>query len=280
MFSQLAYIFWKVNPEMFSIGNVSVRYYGLFCFFGLMSAWTFIGLMYFREKIPISFFFRQYFFYLFGIVLGSRLGHCLFYEPGYFLTHPHEMILPFRIVDGSFVWTGYSGFASHGGTVGLTLAVILFCLRTGQDIIMTLDFTAIAVPWASFWIRMGNLMNSEILGTPADLPWSFIFTRVDWVPRHPAQLYEAIFYLLLFIAIVRLYLVRGERSHKGFYLGMCLAGIFIFRFFIEFIKENQISSESGMLINIGQWLSIPCGLVGLYFMFIYKGKEPVNKYVT
>lgn len=271
MYSCLAYITWDVNPEIFSIGNISIRYYSLFFYIGVMLAWVVIFWIYSKEKIPSDLFFKLSFYYLFGgLLFGPRLVHCLFYEPAYYFAHPQEIFLPFSIINGKFLWTGYRGLASHGAVIGFIIGIILYCWRTGIGIFKVLDITAMAAPFAASWIRLGNLMNSEIIGKPADLPWSFIFTRIDYVPRHPAQLYEAIAYMALFIVIMWHYIKHGKHIHKGFYLGLCIFGVFTFRFFVEFLKENQISAENTMVLNIGQWLSIPFIIAGLFLCLYTK----------
>ena len=280
MLSCPAYIIWNANPEIFAIGSVSIRYYSLFYFFGLMSAYASIAWMFTREKISMDVFFKLYFFLLFGILFGARIIHCVFYEPQYYLAHPLEILLPFRIGGEKLIWTGYRGLASHGGVVGIITALILFKWRTGHGLIKMLDFIAIPVPWAAFWIRLGNLMSSEIIGKPTDAPWAFVFSSVDSLPRHPAQLYEAIMYLIIYIITMWLYIKYRTRLHTGFFLGFCLVSIFTFRFFIEFIKENQIRAENIMSINIGQWLSIPCILLGLFFMFVYNKAGTKNDPTT
>ena len=279
MYSGLAYIFWNINPEIFRIGNISFRYYSLFFYIGIMLAWVVIFWIYSKEKIPSSLFFKLSFYYLFGgLLFGPRLVHCLFYEPAHYLAYPLEIFLPFRIHNGNFIWTGYRGFASHGAAIGFIVGIILYCWRTGLGIVKILDITAISVPLPSCLIRLGNLMNSEIIGKPADLPWSFVFTKIDILPRHPAQIYEAIAYLMLLFVMIRLYKKHRLRIHKGFYLGLCFFGIFIFRFFVEFIKENQISAENSMILNLGQWLSIPFIIAGLV-LCLYPKFSKINNLI-
>ena len=142
---------------------------------------------------------------LLGIVIGARLGHCLFYEPGYWLSHPVEMLLPVKITDSGIKWTGYQGLASHGGTIGLMLALWIYSRRVKLKFLTVLDNIAIATPLAGCFIRLGNLMNGEIVGTVTHVPWASFFRTKICNPRHPAQLYEAIAYLLIFIIGLRLY---------------------------------------------------------------------------
>jgi prolipoprotein diacylglyceryl transferase len=231
--------------------------------------------------------FEPMFIYCFlGILIGARLGHCLFYEPEYYLSRPLEMLLPMRqFPDGEWRFTGYEGLASHGGTLGLMMAIYLYCRKVKLNIMHILDNVAIVTPICACAIRLGNLMNSEIIGRTTDVPWAFVFERVDIQPRHPGQLYEAICYAIFFFigwgiyrhslgeGIRRSHAVNGKkplfdiRVGSGFYFGLCIFLIFLSRIFIELTKENQVDFESSMMFNMGQLLSIPFVLLGLYCMF-------------
>lgn len=205
-----------------------------------------------------------------GILIGARLGHCLFYQPEYFLsswTHVVEMFLPIhQMADGSWKFTGYEGLASHGGTIGLMVALYLYYRKTGMNLWHVLDDIAIATPITACFIRLGNLMNSEIIGTPTNVPWAFIFERVDMTPRHPGQLYEAIAYFFFFFVMLHFYKRTSKEVGTGFYFGLCLTLIFTFRFFIEYTKDIQVDFESGMIFNMGQLLSIPFIILGIACM--------------
>ena len=193
-----------------------------------------------------------------GILAGARLGHCLFYQPDYFLSHPLEMFLPIEhIAGGGYRFIGYRGLASHGGTLGLIIALIIYAKKTHESIIKTIDLIAVVAPLGGCFIRLANLMNSEIIGTPTHVPWAFIFIRVDNIPRHPAQLYEAISYLLIFGLTFYLYKTKRDKLQNGFFFGLSITLIFIARFLIEFLKENQVPFENRMLFDMGQLLSIP-----------------------
>lgn len=213
-------------------------------------------------------------------VVGARLGHCLFYQPDYYLKYPLEILLPFSWESGTFRFTGYRGLASHGGAIGLIIAVLLFYRKTGIHFLRVFDYIAIAAPLGGTFIRLGNLMNSEIIGNPTNLPWAFIFTRVDRIPRHPAQLYEAIAYLTFFLLVFMIYNKRGKTLKRGFLFGLVLILIFTFRFFIEFLKKEQVDFEKGLMLNMGQWLSIPFILVGGYLVFFYKNTNSKKFGVT
>ena len=165
----------------------------------------------------------------------------------------------------------------------MCLSLIHICRKTKMHYMDVLDMIAVATPVTACCIRLANLMNSEIIGQPTDVPWAFVFERVDMLPRHPAQLYEAIAYFIFFLGMVYLY-KRGQQKrekaslpyHRGFFFGLCLTEIFVFRFFIEFLKEDQVDFERTMALNMGQWLSIPFILIGVYFMFFY-GKKTAGK---
>lgn len=276
---------WNPNPELFNLfGSLPIRYYGLLWVVGIALAYVIVHRQYRDRKIDEKTFEPLFFYCLFGILIGARLGHCLFYQPDYYLNHFWEMILPVKFLpDGGWKWTGYEGLASHGGTLGLIIALWMYCRKTKMHYMDVLDMIAVATPITACFIRLANLMNSEIIGQPTDVPWAFVFERVDMLPRHPAQLYEAIAYFIFFLGMVYLY-KRGQQKrekaslpyHRGFFFGLCLTEIFVFRFFIEFLKEDQVDFERTMALNMGQWLSIPFILIGVYFMFFY-GKKTAGK---
>jgi phosphatidylglycerol:prolipoprotein diacylglycerol transferase len=276
---------WNPNPELFNLfGSLPIRYYGLLWVVGIALAYVIVHRQYHDRKIDEKTFEPLFFYCFFGILVGARLGHCLFYQPDYYLNHFWEMILPVKFLpDGDWKFTGYEGLASHGGTLGLIIALWMYCRKTKMHYMDVLDMIAVATPVTACFIRLANLMNSEIIGQPTDVPWAFVFERVDMLPRHPAQLYEAIAYFIFFLGMVYLY-KRGQQKrekaslpyHRGFFFGLCLTEIFVFRFFIEFLKEDQVDFERTMALNMGQWLSIPFILIGVYFMFFY-GKKTAGK---
>ena len=276
---------WNPNPELFNLfGSLPIRYYGLLWVVGIALAYVIVHRQYRDRKIDEKTFEPLFFYCFFGILIGARLGHCLFYQPDYYLNHFWEMILPVKFLpDGGWKFTGYEGLASHGGTLGLIIALWMYCRKTKMHYMDVLDMIAVATPITACFIRLANLMNSEIIGQPTDVPWAFVFERVDMLPRHPAQLYEAIAYFIFFLGMVYLY-KRGQQKrekaslpyHRGFFFGLCLTEIFVFRFFIEFLKEDQVDFERTMALNMGQWLSIPFILIGVYFMFFY-GKKTAGK---
>lgn len=262
-------IHWNPDIIAFSIGSLGVRWYSLLWAVGLAAAYAIVFRLYRRQGIPQEKFDPLFFYCFIGILAGARLGHCLFYEPGYFLTHPVEMFLPVRHTIEGWKWTGYSGLASHGGTLGLILALWLYVRRTKVNLMRVLDNIAIATPLTACCIRLGNLMNSEIVGKPTGTDYGFVFEQLgETFPRHPGQLYEAAAYFVFFLVGLWLYRRYRERVGTGFFFGWCLTSIFTFRFGVEFFKDVQESWEVSMVstigLNQGQLLSIPFVALGIY----------------
>ena len=225
----------------------------------------------YREQQVKDTLFDPLFIYCFiGILAGARFGHCLFYQPDLFLSswkHFVEIFLPIDLLpSGGWRFTGYRGLASHGGTLGLMLALWMYVRRTKMNIWQVLDNIAIATPVTACFIRLGNLMNSEIIGKVTDVPWAFIFQQVDGMPRHPGQLYEAIAYALLFVIGWAFYRSKPQRVGTGFFFGLCLVYIFTARFFIEYTKEIQEAFEAQLPLDMGQLLSIPFVVIGIACM--------------
>ena len=269
----MLYIIWNLNPEIFNLNGFTLGYYNLLFVGGIFLCAEMVRRMFRAGNIPDSSYMTLLYYGFFGIVLGARLGHCLFYQPEYYLLHPLEMILPFTVENGQFIFTGYRGLASHGGTIGLLVALFIFSKKTGMNLVQLLDYIAIVAPLGASFIRIGNLMNSEIIGKATDMPWAFVFQRVDSIPRHPAQLYEAVAYLLLFLILVSMYRKKRGTIKPGLLFGLTLTVIFLFRFFIEFLKERQVDFENKMYLDMGQLLSIPFIFIGLYFIFFYNIKS-------
>lgn len=205
-------------------------------------------------------------------IIGMRLGHCLFYDWDYYSENIAEIFLPFRF-EPEFRFVGYQGLASHGGIFAVLMALILYARKYKVRLMWLLDKLALVGPLAGAFIRFGNLMNFEIIGKPADVPWAFVFEQVDRVPRHPAQLYEAIAYLFIFIFLN--ILVLRARRENGFVVGLMLILLFLTRFMIEFIKADQSDFEAGMLLNMGQLLSIPFIVLGIVFLYMKRGRKRV-----
>ena len=264
------YITWDPSDTALTFGPFAIHWYSMCWLIGLALAYLIVQHLYKEQKVKEGLFDPHFIYCFVGILAGARLGHCLFYQPDVFLSswqHFIEIFLPIHIGDdGSWRFTGYRGLASHGGTLGLMLALWMYVRRTKMNVWQVLDNIAIATPVTACFIRLGNLMNSEIIGRITDVPWAFIFERVDSMPRHPGQLYEAITYALLFFIGWRIYRKHPERVGTGYFFGLCLAYIFTARFFIEYTKEVQEAFEQALPLNMGQLLSIPFVIIGIACM--------------
>lgn len=255
----MAYIYWNVRPEIVQLGPLVVRWYGLF--FALLFAIGYaIARWQFRAEHKDEKQLDTLLVYVvIGTIVGARLGHCLLYEPDYYLRHPVEILK---------VWKG--GLASHGGAVGVIFAVWLFSRRRPDfSFLWLLDRIVVPTALGACLIRVGNLFNSEILGEPTRLPWAFIFARAEEhpVPRHPAQLYESISYLIVFIALLLIYRRLKSQTPRGLLLGLFLISVFTIRFFIEFVKQRQADYEANLPLSVGQMLSIPFIAAGVVLVW-------------
>ena len=277
------FILWNPDLVAFNILGFSVRWYSLCWCIGLLLAYIIVQRLYKQQKIADEKFDPLFIYCFLGILVGARLGHCLFYQPEYFLSHPLEIFLPMRHTADGWKYIGYEGLASHGGTLGLIISLWLYVRKTKVNIMRVLDNIAIATPITACFIRLGNLMNSEIVGKPTDVAWGFIFARNgDSFARHPGQLYEAIAYFVFFWLGLLLYRLYQKKTGTGFFFGFCLFTIFSFRFVVEFFKDVQVGFEESMPINMGQILSIPFILLGLYCLLGGKacrkiGESPLRK---
>lgn len=272
---QLLFINWNVDPEIFRIGGFGLRYYSVLFGIAFLTSFLLVKKMYAREGLDQLTLYPLAIYIIAGTIIGARLGQVFFYEFGYFKYHLLEIIFPFKISDKGFEWTGYQGLASHGAAIGIVTSLALFSKKYHQHFLAIVDKLVIVVALSGFFIRIGNLFNSEIIGKPVAMPWAVIFERVDSIPRHPSQVYESIAYLLIFFILWRLYLTRGKQLKKGFLFGLFLVLVFSARFFIEFTKEPQEAFEKSLLINMGQVLSLPFILIGVYFIF-RKSRVPIE----
>ena len=282
MISFLNYILWNPNLVICHIGPLAIRWYSTCWLIGLLLAYFYVKYLYKKQGLPDEKFEPLFLYCFCGILIGARLGHCLFYEPDYFLSsgkHFIEMLIPFRYgIDGSWHFTGYEGLASHGGTIGIILALLLYSKKLKVKMWTVLDTISIAVPTTCTFIRLGNLMNSEIIGRPTDVPWAFIFERVDMIPRHPGQLYEAMAYFCFIFVLYYFWKKHPERVGTGFFFGLDILLIFTFRFFIEYTKEVQEAFEQGLPFDMGQILSVPFIIIGAYFTWHgLKAAKQINK---
>ena len=268
--TDLLFVHWHVDPVIFSIGPVSIRWYSILFVSGFVLGWFLFKWFCKREKLPLSLLDPLLYTLLLATIVGARLGHCLFYQPDYYLGSWQgfwEIFMP---------WKG--GLASHGGAIALLLAMWWFSAHYGKkndfDFLWIMDRLCITVAFAGCFIRLGNLFNSEIYGDVTGLPWGFIFDlRGETEPKHPTQLYEALSYLILGLILVWVYRNKLDKVYRGFFFGAFLIGCFGMRFLIEFIKEPQVGFEETMALNMGQLLSIPFIVAGaaiLIYSFIRK----------
>ena len=259
---------WNVDPVIFWItDSFPLKYYGALFACGILLGFYIVRNIYKKENLSLDNLDTLLIYVIVGTVLGARLGHCFFYEPEYFLKHPIEILLPIQKIKGVYQFVGYQGLASHGGSIGVITAMILYCRKYKVQFLGLLDKMAVAVPVTGTFIRMGNFMNSEIYGKPTNGNWGVVFQKDDLIPRHPTQLYEAFAYLLISGILFYMYKSEKIRSAQGLIFGTFLTLLFTARFIIEFFKENQEAFENNMLINMGQILSIPFILIGLGLIF-------------
>ena len=256
-------VHWHVDPAILHIGNFELRWYSILFVSGFILGWFIFKWFFQREKIDTKLLDPLLYTLLICTIVGARLGHCLFYQPDYYLGSWQgfwEIFMP---------WKG--GLASHGGTIALILGMWWFANHYGKkhhfDFVWLLDHLAIAVAFAGAFIRFGNLFNSEIYGDVTNLPWGFVFElRGETEPKHPTQLYEGFTYLLLGFVLIGLYWKKLDKMLRGQFIGIFLVVCFGSRFLIEFIKEPQVEFEQTMLLNMGQLLSIPFILLGVFFL--------------
>ncbi len=277
----LNYIHWNPSPEIFTIPGIDwpLRWYGLLWATALLASHFIMNRIYRTEGRTNKQLDSLTLYIILGTIIGARLGHCLFYGPlwdvydgqgnlieeGY-LSHPLNML---KVYEG--------GLASHGGALGIIIGALLYCRKEKENMLWLFDRLVVVVPLAAMFIRLGNLMNSEIIGKETTLPFGFIFEQIDMVPRHPAQLYEAIFCFFLFIVMYWLWKNKRNDLGQGFLLGLLCVALFTERFFDEFLKENQAAFENDLTLNMGQILSIPFVLFGIYMMWRSRNhKQEVN----
>jgi phosphatidylglycerol:prolipoprotein diacylglycerol transferase len=264
------YIIWDVSPAIFHIGSWPLRWYGLLFAMGFLLGVQVMTYIFSVENKPKADLDSLLTTMVFSTIIGARLGHYLFYEPAMFLHDPLRILTP-----------PFSGLASHGGVIGVLMGSWLYSRRassqlTGQTFLWLVDRMCIPTTLAGAFIRFGNLMNSEIFGKPTDVPWAFVFVRdqeFSQVPRHPTQLYESLSYLLVFAILLWYWNTYRQQSAPGTMLGISLVWVFGLRFVWEFFKENQVAFEDTISLNMGQILSIPAVLLGL-FLLLRKSIRP------
>jgi prolipoprotein diacylglyceryl transferase len=257
-----------MDPVLIRAGSLVIRWYSLFLLISFYLSYRMMAAIYDRENVSRDTLLSYGLFILGGLFIGGRVMHCLAYEPEYYLKFPWDIIKPWRGVLGQNAkFVGYRGMSGHGSAIGIVLGIMLNAIRTKSSMIWMVDRIALFGPLIGFFVRMGNLFNSEILGTPSSLPWAFLFIRTDPIPRHPVQLYEALAYLLIFIVVYRYYLKKAGGEKPGEFLGLVLTLVYSARFLLEFMKDKQSDVEQGLWLNMGHLLSIPMILIGLILLF-------------
>ena len=252
----LATLHWNLSPELFRLGPLAVRWYGLLFMGAFMLGFWLMNRVYLREQRKQEDLDRLLIVTMAGTVIGARLGHCLFYDPAWYLANPLQILK---------VWQG--GLASHGAAVGIVLSTWIFSRsRPDQTLLWLLDRLVVVIALAGMLIRMGNFFNSEIVGIPTTVPWAVVFERVDALPRHPVQLYESICYGLIFVLLYGLLERHWKRMVPGQLLGLFLVLVFGVRFVLEFFKTSQTDFSMPGPLSMGQWLSIPAVAIGLWLI--------------
>ncbi len=256
------YITWDINPILVSLGPLKVHWYGLLFALGFIIGFQIMQWIFKREQKNIEDLDKLLWFLLIGVIIGARLAHVIFYDPAYYFSDPIKILK---------IWEG--GLASHGGAIGAMIGLYLFKRNREYSYLWLLDRLAIPTALVATFIRTGNLFNSEIVGIPTTVPWAIIFERVDMLPRHPAQVYEALSYLFIFIVLFMLYKTTQIRNKSGMLFGILLSFVFIARLLIEFIKVKQEAYNSDLWLSTGQLLSIPFILVGLLMIIFALRKK-------
>ena len=256
----MEYFVWSANPILFQFGSVRLFWYGLLFATAILTGLQIMKWIYKREGKSVDLVDSGFIYAVIGIVVGARLGHCFFYDPAFYLANPMKIFA---------VWEG--GLASHGGGLGVIIALYFYVKKYKLNFMWLLDRMVLPTALFAFFVRMGNFMNSEILGMKTDVSWAIIFARVDNVPRHPAQLYEAFSYLVIFFILFFIY-KNKKVLQPGFLFGLFLTLVFSARFLVEFVKERQASYSSDLVLNTGQALSIPFLLIGIG-LIIYSMKS-------
>ena len=248
--------FWNADPELIRLGSLAIRWYGLLYALSFLFGTLLMSWMFRRENKPPETIDRLLIYMLVAVVVGARLGETLFYHPSFFFQHPLEIFK---------VWKG--GLSSHGGVIGILLALYIYSRKTpDQSFLWILDRICLVVALGGTLIRIGNFFNSEIIGIPTHSNWGVVFQRIDNLPRHPAQLYESATYFILFLILITVYRSVDTTKYKGILAGLFLSIGFTSRFFIEFVKENLVFRDSEVILNMGQRLSIPVILLGLFLL--------------
>jgi phosphatidylglycerol---prolipoprotein diacylglyceryl transferase len=260
-------IYW--NPsEGIDLGFFVIHYYSLMFVVAFTVGWYLMKNIYEREGISLEKLDSLFIYTVLATLIGARLGHVIFYDWDYFQNHLLEIFLPVRF-EPEFQFTGFRGLASHGAAIGIITAMYLYCRNVlDRPVLWVLDRIVIPVACGGIFVRIGNFMNSEIIGKPTNSDYGVVFTKLgEDFARHPAQLYEAASYVVVFIILWLTYWKTEKRQKLGYIFGLFLVLLWTVRFFVEFVKEPQVGERMDWVLNTGQWLSIPFILAGFYFMF-------------
>ena len=260
-------IVWDPPIELFSIGSFSLRYYSLMFVIAFVLGLQIMKMVYKKDNVDLEKLDPLFIYTVIAVLIGARLGHFLFYDPKFLFEHPLEVLLPVQF--NPFRFTGYRGLASHGAAIAVIIAMYLYSKRVlHKPVLWILDRVVLTVPIGGAFIRIGNLMNSEIIGKPTHSNYGFIFKQLgEDFPRHPTQIYEAIGYVLSFIILWFVYWKTDKKEKPGYLFGLFMVSVWTVRFIVEFFKEAQVAERAAWELNTGQLLSIPMVIVGLYFMF-------------
>lgn len=267
---------WNPSPELFKIGGFAIRYYSLMFIIAFVLGLQLMKKMYIADKISLEHLDPLFMYVVIATILGARLGHVFFYDWAYFQNHLSEILLPIKHAQGqsilfglikNYTFTGFAGLASHGAAIGIIASLYYYSKKViKKPLLFILDRVGIVVALAGFFIRIGNLFNSEIIGKPTHSNFGIVFQQLgEDFPRHPTQLYEAFSYLIIFFILWRIYWKTDKKQQQGYLFGVFFALLWSVRFLIEFLKEPQVDDRTTWLLNTGQWLSIPLVLIGIYF---------------
>ncbi|MGB1197396.1 MAG: prolipoprotein diacylglyceryl transferase [Thalassotalea sp.] len=263
----MSHFIWNIDPVLIAIGPLTIHWYGALFASAIFAGLYFMKWIFIQEKQPVESLDNLLMYAVIGIIIGARLGHCLFYDPSYYLSNPLKILA---------IWEG--GLASHGGGLGVIIAVYFYCQRYQQNFLWLLDRLAITTALFGIFVRSANFVNSEIIGKVTDVSWAVVFERIDNLPRHPAQLYEAFAYLTIFITLTLVYRASTAKNYRGMLLGLFLIMTFTARFIIEFFKQQQAAYSIEVSLNTGQLLSIPFFMIGLWLVF--SSAKRVNQQVN
>lgn len=257
------------NPsEGIDLGFLTIHYYSLMFVIAFTLGWYLMKSIFNREGVPLEKLDSLFIYMVLATLIGARLGHVIFYDWDYYQDHLLEIFLPVQF-EPEFQFTGFRGLASHGAAVGIIIAMYLYCKKVlHKPVLWILDRVVIPVAIGGMFVRIGNFMNSEIIGKPTNSDFGIIFVQLgETFPRHPAQLYEAACYLIIFIILWLIYWKTNKRETVGYIFGLFLVLLWTVRFCIEFLKEPQVGERADWALNTGQWLSIPFIVAGFYFMY-------------